>query len=340
MPKITEFTALTAASSDDIFPVVDDPQGTALTKKITLANLKTSLVLVKGDVGLGNVDNTADSAKPVSTAQQTALDEKSSTSHNHTGVYEPTKGVDDNFVTDAEKTKLANLSGTNTGDQTTISGNAGTATALSAGTDRTKLDGIAAGAEVNVNADWSSGSGDSQILNKPTIPKMAFNASVAAQGAGFATDTYLVGSSIAIPASSLQAKTMYRCVFNVVKTAAGIAAPIIRVRFGVNGSTADTALATLTFSAQTAVIDEGTYELRAIFRTVGSGTSAVLQTHARLHHRLSITGLGVGVSEPEIATSAGFDSTVANSIIGLSVNGGTSAAWTVNVVQAELVNLI
>ena len=38
---------------------------------------KTGVVtLVKGDVGLGSVDNTADSAKPVSTAQQTALDLK------------------------------------------------------------------------------------------------------------------------------------------------------------------------------------------------------------------------------------------------------------------------
>jgi hypothetical protein len=34
------------------------------------------------------------------------------------------------FVTAAEKTKLSNLSGTNTGDQTTVTGNAGTATAL------------------------------------------------------------------------------------------------------------------------------------------------------------------------------------------------------------------
>jgi hypothetical protein len=33
----------------------------------------------------------------------------------------------------------------------------------------TKLSGIAAGAEVNVNADWNSISGDSQILNKPTL---------------------------------------------------------------------------------------------------------------------------------------------------------------------------
>lgn len=42
----------------------------------TLATLKTDLALVKADVGLGSVDNTADTAKPVSTAQQTALNLK------------------------------------------------------------------------------------------------------------------------------------------------------------------------------------------------------------------------------------------------------------------------
>lgn len=41
----------------------------------------------------------------------------SPTSHNHTGVYAPVLGADDNYVTDAEKTKLSNLSGTNTGDE-------------------------------------------------------------------------------------------------------------------------------------------------------------------------------------------------------------------------------
>jgi nitrogen fixation protein len=37
-------------------------------------------------------------------------------------------------------------------------------------TEKNKLAGIAAGAEVNVNADWNAVSGDAQILNKPTIP--------------------------------------------------------------------------------------------------------------------------------------------------------------------------
>jgi hypothetical protein len=36
--------------------------------------------------------------------------------------------------------------------------------------EKSKLAGIQAGAEVNVNADWNATSGDAQILNKPTIP--------------------------------------------------------------------------------------------------------------------------------------------------------------------------
>src|SRR5436190_6341921 len=51
----------------------------------TMAQLKTDLALVKGDVGLGNVDNTSDANKPVSTAQQTALDLKENTANKSTG---------------------------------------------------------------------------------------------------------------------------------------------------------------------------------------------------------------------------------------------------------------
>ena len=39
-------------------------------------------------------------------------------------------------------------------------------------TEKTKLAGIATGAEVNVQADWNANSGDAQILNKPTIPSL------------------------------------------------------------------------------------------------------------------------------------------------------------------------
>jgi hypothetical protein len=78
-------------------------------------------------------------------------------------------------ITDADLTKLYNLSGINTGDQD-ISGKvdkiAGKDLSSNDYTtaEQTKLAGIAAGAEVNVNADWNATSGDAQILNKPTIP--------------------------------------------------------------------------------------------------------------------------------------------------------------------------
>lgn len=43
--------------------------------------------------------------------------------------------------------------------------------------DKTKLNGIAAGAEVNVNADWNATEGDAQILNKPTLATVATSGS-------------------------------------------------------------------------------------------------------------------------------------------------------------------
>lgn len=43
--------------------------------------------------------------------------------------------------------------------------------------DKTKLNGIAAGAEVNVNADWNATKGDALILNKPTLSTVATSGS-------------------------------------------------------------------------------------------------------------------------------------------------------------------
>ena len=52
-----------------------------LTNKIlTSPNINTPTGIVKADVGLGNVDNTSDANKPVSTATQTALDLKANSS--------------------------------------------------------------------------------------------------------------------------------------------------------------------------------------------------------------------------------------------------------------------
>ncbi|ALE91811.1 hypothetical protein AOC05_04900 [Arthrobacter alpinus] len=63
------------------FTVNGSPVGGAVSS----VNTKTGdVVLAKGDIGLGNVDNTSDANKPVSTATGTALDGKAATTHAHT----------------------------------------------------------------------------------------------------------------------------------------------------------------------------------------------------------------------------------------------------------------
>lgn len=49
----------------------------------SVAGRTGAVVLAKADVGLPNVDNTSDAAKPISTAVQTALTGKAATSHSH-----------------------------------------------------------------------------------------------------------------------------------------------------------------------------------------------------------------------------------------------------------------
>jgi len=74
----------------------------------------------------------------------------------------------------ADKTKLDSVETNATADQTAAEiksayeGNADTNAYTDA--EKTKLSGIATGAEVNVQSDWNASSGDAQILNKPTIP--------------------------------------------------------------------------------------------------------------------------------------------------------------------------
>lgn len=98
---------------------------------------KALLSLVKADVGLSDVDNTSDAAKPVSTAQQAALDTKVTANTAIAGATKTkvtydskgliTSGADATtadiadslnarYVTDAQRTVLAATSGINTGD--------------------------------------------------------------------------------------------------------------------------------------------------------------------------------------------------------------------------------
>lgn len=61
-----------------------DPAGTAAGLVDDLSGV-TDASAARSNLGLGNVDNTSDANKPVSTAQQTALDGKAAASHSHSG---------------------------------------------------------------------------------------------------------------------------------------------------------------------------------------------------------------------------------------------------------------
>jgi hypothetical protein len=135
-----------------------------------------AITLTKADIGLANIDNTADIVKPISKPTQISLNLKVD---KVTG-----KGLSTSDYTDAEKTKLA---------------------------------GIAAGAEVNVNADWNATSGDALILNKPTIPaaangsetKIGGGTNIKVTGAGTFSNPYVVNTRAFVIGQSYQGGTIF-----------------------------------------------------------------------------------------------------------------------------------
>lgn len=152
--KINDLTAYTSPVSTDVLPIVDVAND--VTKKVSVANLVAASAVSSVNSQTGTVVLTADNISDTSTTNK--------------------------FTTAAEATKLAGIETGATADQTA----AQIKTAYESNNDTnaftdaslSKLNGVASGAEVNVNADWNSSSGDSQILNKPTIPAAYTNSDV------------------------------------------------------------------------------------------------------------------------------------------------------------------
>ena len=107
-------TEMAFARGDHVHP--SDTSRVPTTRKVAGHALSADVTLVKSDVGLGNVDNTADVDKPISTAQQTALDNKVD---KVTG-----KGLSTNDYTTAEKNKLSGIeNGAGVNPQVNVDGN-------------------------------------------------------------------------------------------------------------------------------------------------------------------------------------------------------------------------
>ncbi len=161
----------------------------------------------------------------------------------------------------------------------------------------------------------------------------------AAVGGGFAAETYMTGTLVNIgTAGAWKAGMVYVANFDMAKTGAGTATPIIKVLMGTLGTTSDATIMTFTHTAGTGVIDSGVFTVTLEFRSVGSGTSAVIAGVSECKHQLASTGLtsaGTAGYEAKPVASAGFNSTT-QTIIGLSFNGGASFVGTNVMSSAEL----
>lgn len=157
------------------------------------------------------------------------------------------------------------------------------------------------------------------------------NSATASQGAGFATDTFVINSGLLIPSSGMKAGQLYRWQITLSKTAAGTAAAVYTVRIGTNQSTADTSRLALTATvAQTAAVSQGMLLVNVQVRSVSA--SGVIAGGVGIASNSA--GLGGGID----GVSSTFDnSALAGQYVGLSINGGTSAAWTLTSVHAELI---
>jgi hypothetical protein len=174
--------------------------------------------------------------------------------------------------------------------------------------------------------------------NFAMYPQDMLNSSVTSQATFSSSDLYVTGSNVVVVAGDFKAKGQYRCLLDMTKSA-GTGAIVISLRVGTAGTTSDPAILTFTFGAGTSVADTGTFEIIATWRTVGSGTSAVMQGVCRAQkNAATTTGLWNNAGTDLVivaATSSGFNSSTATNI-GVSFNGSTAFAGTTTLVQASL----
>lgn len=159
------------------------------------------------------------------------------------------------------------------------------------------------------------------------------NSATASQGAGFAADTYVTNSGLLIPSSGLKAGMLFRWIITGSKTAAGTAAAVYTIRLGTNQSTADTSVLALTAGVQTGVADNGTLVVTGQIRAASaSGTMGGAASWAKTQAGTA----GLGGSIDGVSGSVDFTGR-AGQYMGLSINGGASAAWTLTSCHAELI---
>lgn len=167
-----------------------------------------------------------------------------------------------------------------------------------------------------------------------TFGILSRNDATASQGAGFSADTYVTNSGLLIPSFGMKAGMLFRWIITGSKTAAGTAAAVYTVRIGAAQTTADTSRLALTAVAQTAAVDNGTLLVTVQVRNISATVGVIAGAASWAKSLTGATGFGGSID----GVSANFDnSALGGQYVGLSINGGASAAWTLTSVFAELI---
>jgi hypothetical protein len=289
--------------------------GTATPTDVPIATLKSDLSLTKSDVGLGSVDNTSDAGKPVSTAQQTALDLKANiASPTLTGTPAAPTATGGTNTTQIATTAFV---------QTAVSGlGGGTVTASG-----TPVSGQIAEftSATNIQGKAVTGSGNVVLSTSPTLVTPALGTPSAV----------VLTSGTGLPATGIGDSTS---VGRAVLTAADAAAARTAIGAGTGSGSGDALVSNplsqfaSTTSAQLAtILSDETGSGAAVFATSPTLVTPALGTPSALNlsNATSLPATAMPALTGDVTTSAGAVATTL-ATVNSNVGSFTAANITVN----------
>lgn len=298
--KITGLTENTTPITTDILPMVDDPAGTAVTQKVSIANLLTDTILSMRDTTTNNATTTAHGFVVKATAPAA----------NALNVV----GIANAETAYTNKTILG----------TTVPSTQAYGDAASAGTsleaahadhkhampasvkDTTAQTGMLKGAAGAITAatDGTDYYSSAQAIPAANVPGgiTTVNTAIQSQVVVAGTYYYITGSALTMPASSktnggMSTNTTMQWQFHMQKTAAGTAGTTIRIYRGTNGSTADTADVTQSIGVATAAVDHAIITVTLKVTATGA-TGSYTWGIAVFHKAASAAGFGTTDATP------------------------------------------
>lgn len=154
------------------------------------------------------------------------------------------------------------------------------------------------------------------------IPGPMASLSAAAQTLTASTQVVMAGTLLRMPTRGLKIGQRFTFNLGVSKTAAGVAASILTVKFGVNGTNADAAIATFTSAAGTAAAHNTTLTVEVEILTLGAAATA----RCNLMSQSVASGWGIFPLVP--GSTATFDSTATNPFIHVDFAAGAATVGT------------